>query len=125
MPLPYDLPTLVKVLCANHGGWIVGSQAKRILGIVDTARDWDVIVPLGEWLKVALLIPKGTKSNTFGGFKVREGDAEIDVWVSDVGSHFAQAPLDGEVAVSPFRGIWVEKKKLSDVTDDGKNVLPS
>lgn len=78
------LPTLVRTLCFLGGGWIVGSGARYLAGdINDEPRDWDVVIPPEMWSEVTHIVPHGSRSNTFGGFKV-DG---VDFWPEDLGHY--------------------------------------
>lgn len=72
------IPRFVKIVCFLHKGWIVGSSAKP--DNFEASKDIDIIVPFSEWSKVACLIPKTARPNSFGGWKFTEDDREIDVW---------------------------------------------
>lgn len=97
-----DLPVMVRALCFNHNSWIVGGAAKFLCGHKERPRDWDVIVPLQEWTNACKLFPHGSKTNTFGGVKVKNDGFEIDVWADDLGTFFQTAGGSFElIAVSP------------------------
>jgi hypothetical protein len=74
-------PRLVAVLCQRFGAWVVGSAADPSKC---TPRDWDVCVPLGRWGEAATLIPSNAEVNSFGGWKVKDGNYEIDIWPGDL-----------------------------------------
>ncbi len=80
-------PSLVRMLVLNHNAWLIGGAAKAVLNNedLDGLRDWDVHVPFSEWAHASLLIPAGSQSNSFGGWKVIEKDVAIDIWPGDVG----------------------------------------
>jgi hypothetical protein len=75
------LPRLVYQMCV-HGGLIVGSQAKKLIGeeLKELPNDWDILVPLEKWQIIAMLIPETAKPNKFGGWRISLPDLEIDVW---------------------------------------------
>lgn len=74
------LPRVVYQMCV-HGGLLVGSYAKKLMGEVETTHDYDVLVPHERWQTIALLIPEDAKPNKFGGWRfLDEKGNEIDVW---------------------------------------------
>ena len=76
------LPRVVYQMCV-HGGLLVGSQAKAIVGDIEPSNphDYDVLVPLEKWQTVALLIPENARPNKFGGWRfVDDKGNEVDVW---------------------------------------------
>ena len=78
------LPRVVYQMCV-HGGLIVGSYAKKLVGDVEQANDYDVLVPLSHWQTVCLLIPETAKPNKFGGWRFEDDKGnEIDVWPGDL-----------------------------------------
>jgi hypothetical protein len=96
------MPTLVRALCFNHDAWVVGNSAKFMCGKPDLPKDWDVIVPIHQWMEACRIFPVGSKTNTFGGVKVISDNIEIDVWADDVGRYFQTAGgIFDLIAVSP------------------------
>lgn len=82
------LPLLVKSFSFNNDGWIVGGGAKYLLGIShEQPRDWDILIPLENWDQACKVIPLGSKTNSFGGIKIKQDGIEIDVWADSL-SHF-------------------------------------
>lgn len=77
-----NLPALVRVLTEVHEGWVVGTSANPSIDL-STVKDFDVAVPRKHWDAAALLIPKDSQPNTFGGWKVPRAQP-IDVWPSDL-----------------------------------------
>lgn len=74
------LPRVVYQMCV-HGGLLVGSYAKKVMGEVEKSNDFDVLVPHEKWQVVALLIPETARPNKFGGWRFEdEKGNEIDVW---------------------------------------------
>lgn len=74
------LPRVVYQMCV-HGGLLVGSQAKKLMGEIKESNDYDVLVPYDKWQTVSLLIPKTAVPNNFGGWRFTDSkDNEIDVW---------------------------------------------
>lgn len=74
------LPRIVYQMCV-HGGLLVGSVAKKIMGEVEETHDYDVLVPAENWQTIALLIPEDAKPNKFGGWRFEDDKGnEIDVW---------------------------------------------
>jgi len=93
-----NMPSLVKTLTFSHDGWIVGGAAKYMCGLIETTRDWDIIIPPSKWVTASKSFPFGSTINTMGGIKIIELiddkntwplKIEIDVWASDLGDHFA------------------------------------
>ena len=74
------LPRTVYLMC-THGAFIVGSQAKKLMGEDVETNDYDLLVPLDKWQTIALLIPETAKPNKFGGWRFYDDkENEIDVW---------------------------------------------
>lgn len=75
------LPRIVYLMCV-HGALITGSYAKKLMGDnVETCNDFDLLVPLEDWQKIALMIPENAKPNKFGGWRFKDDkENEIDVW---------------------------------------------
>lgn len=76
------LPPIVAKL-TDLGGWIIGSAADPKSDLT-SVRDWDVVIPLSEWNTCSRLVPMDAKPNTFGGWKIKDGDNIIDVWPDDL-----------------------------------------
>lgn len=103
------LPTVARAFVYTHDGWVVGSAARYLLGLVDsTPKDIDILVPFYEWGRACLVIPKGTASNSFGGFKLEKQQVyyqdaiyvfDIDVWPGDIGWFLANSKLFDGFAV--------------------------
>lgn len=70
-------PKIVSHLVTHHKAWIIGSAANP--DNIDP-RDYDVLVPYEHWQFAALQIPLDAKPNTFGGWKFKDGEKEIDVF---------------------------------------------
>jgi hypothetical protein len=97
-----SLPIVVRQLCFNHDAWVVGGAAKFLCGLSQKKRDWDVIVPLHEWMQASKQFPHGSRTNTFGGVKIESDGFEIDIWAEDVGRYFQTAGGSFDlIAVSP------------------------
>ena len=78
------LPRTVYLMC-THGGLLVGSIAKKIMGDDIKTNDYDILVPLEKWQTIALMIPEDAKPNKFGGWRFTDDkDNEIDVWPDTV-----------------------------------------
>jgi len=74
------LPRIVYLMCI-HGALLVGSQAKKLMGEDIESNDYDLLVPLESWQKIALIIPEYAKPNKFGGWRFKDDkNNEIDVW---------------------------------------------
>lgn len=108
-----NLPSLVRILCANHDAWIMGGAATVLLESnggrdrekLDSVRDWDVHVPFHSWQAASHLIPKVAFPNRFGGWKITEQDTVIDIWPGDLGqivSGFQEAVH----CIHPSSGTW-------------------
>lgn len=80
------LPEIVCKLCYAHGGWIVGGASRS-----DAPKDYDVVVPLGNWKAAAMLIPRDAKPNAFGGWKLQSEGKAVDVWPADLGDLMTNA----------------------------------
>lgn len=97
-----DLPSFVRNLVYNHDGWIVGSGARYLLGLTNsklTPKDYDVLIPFHCWGDVALTIPRGTPSNSFGGFKVTIEGKTTDVWCGDIGWFLSHSTINNDLAL--------------------------
>jgi hypothetical protein len=79
------IPQKIKELSWNYEAWIVGGSARYLLGLEDSCKDWDVLIPFNRWGEACRTIPKGTPANSFGGFKLNVEDCEIDVWAGEIG----------------------------------------
>lgn len=101
-----EMPPIVRALCFLHDAWVVGGAAKWLVGDTKELKDWDIIVPIRHWTDAQHLIPYGTKSNTFGGFKIA-GDIEIDIWAEDLDHLFLTADKGPGIAVQPRRKVVV------------------
>ena len=79
------LPRIVYQMCV-HGGLIVGSQAKRLIGeeIGSDPNDWDILVPLDRWQTISMLIPQSASPNKFGGWRFKSKHIWVDVWPDNV-----------------------------------------
>lgn len=108
------LNAFTRAFCLNHGGWIVGSGARYLLGLSNTPNDWDILVPLRYWPEACRIVPRGTLTNSLGGFKILSPSLNIDVWPGDIGEFFSQVPEYPAYAVSPkyMRFLVVHKEIL-------------
>ena len=87
-----ELPAIVRSFCHNNDGWIVGGAAMYLLGLIDEKpRDYDICIPLHNWNRANKTVPRGTPANSWGGFKITEGDVEVDIWANDIGVVLADA----------------------------------
>jgi len=94
------LPPVARTLCFNHDGWVVGSTAAYLIGINnEIQRDLDILIPFYEWGNACKIVPAGTPANSFGGFKLKSDDVEIDLWAGDIGWFIAQVPKKPVYAV--------------------------
>lgn len=92
---------LVRSLIYTHDGWIVGGAAKFIVGLTDEdPRDIDILIPFYEWGKASRIIPRGSPANSFGGFKVKCGDVDVDVWAGDIGWFMCHTSLIDDIALN-------------------------
>jgi hypothetical protein len=80
-------PALVRKLVINCNGWIVGSASKPEIDLA-TVRDIDVVIPFSYWSIAASHIPPTATPNTFGGWKIKDGEVTVDVWPDDLGLMF-------------------------------------
>lgn len=87
------LPSLVCKLVYAHDAWVVGSGANPISDVKEL-RDWDVVVPFSKWQEAAMLIPKNSRPNTFGGWKCRDSGCDADVWPDDIGMVLSNRPSE-------------------------------
>lgn len=84
------LPRLVYQMCV-HGGLIVGSYAKKLMGEVEETHDYDVLIPHDKWQIIALLIPETAKPNKFGGWRIKDDKGnEIDVWPGSLHEYLSE-----------------------------------
>lgn len=75
-------PIIVSQLVNCFDGWLVGGSAFET-----GPKDYDVVIDPGNWNKVAQMIPKDAKVNSFGGWKFKdEGGVEVDVWPETLNS---------------------------------------
>ena len=91
------------------GGWVVGSAAQWLVGAKhDTPKDFDVIVPFGCWFDASKMIPLGSVSNTFGGWKFSIEGRSYDVWPQELSDYILRTDSSfGLVAVQLHRQIAV------------------
>jgi hypothetical protein len=82
--MSHIIPALVCKLAYAHEAWIVGSAATPDCNHANV-RDYDVLVPMDQWRKAAMLIPLDATPNTFGGWKCQSEGREVDVWPGDLG----------------------------------------
>ena len=83
------MPKIVRSLCFNFDAWIVNS-----------GRDWDVIIPPEYWNKAAtLLISEQITANSFGGWKIMFEDTTIDVWPSTINEYLLMCPSTYKVEI--------------------------
>jgi hypothetical protein len=104
-------------LCFVFDGWIVGGSTDFLSGLSDIKpKDIDIVIPHDKWGQASKLL-FGATANSFGGFKIKDGEYEIDVWMDDVARLFTQ---NGEnfKAYQPKYNITIEKvkHKLTDKT---------
>lgn len=91
-----QLPSLIKVICANCDAWIVGGAAVDLAN----AKDIDVMVPIRKWHRAAAYIPEGARVNSFGGWRFTFEGVEIDIWPDT---------LDRLASYQVFRAAWHPK----------------
>jgi len=68
---------------------VVGSSARFLAGLVESCRDWDVIIPVQHWAGACKLAKPGSTVNTLGGIKCMSEESEVDFWADDLGNYFA------------------------------------
>lgn len=86
------LPAIVYQMCV-HGALLAGSLARKIADQDNEGEfnDYDLLVPLEKWQIVALLIPKNSRPNKFGGWRFRLTDGkEVDVWPDTLENYLAK-----------------------------------
>lgn len=117
VPKLASAPEIVVALCWNHSAWVVGSAAQYMAGrVLKRPRDLDILVPFSEWDRASVLIPRGTPSNTFGGFKLSakypDGeDVHVDIWPGDLTTLLARASMEVE-AFHPMSSRYVKSERL-------------
>lgn len=99
-----SLPPKVLALVTNYHAWIVGSAADPDC---ISPRDYDVLVPYSEWGKASHLIPKDAVKNSFGGWKFKDNDIEVDVWPGEMG--FVMQYVGLEYVWQPHIGLRFRK----------------
>lgn len=101
-------PRIVCCLVNKFDAWIVGSAADP--NKASKPRDYDVLVPFAMWNSAASLIPVDSKPNSFGGWKFRDGDVDVDVWPGDL-CWILTSPKT-KFAIHPRSGTLVSVDKL-------------
>lgn len=96
-------PALVCQLIERYDAWIVGSACDTL-----NPKDYDVAVPFKYWPEAALLMPKDSKPNTFGGWKCKSEGKEVDVWPADLGDLFLSSATKS--AWQPKYGIRIKRE---------------
>ena len=81
----YEIPQKVNELSWNYEAWIVGGGARYLVGLEDSCKDWDILIPFYRWGEACRIVPRGTPSNTQGGFKLDVENSEIDIWPGEIG----------------------------------------
>lgn len=76
------LPQIATKLCYLHDGWIVGSFADPIQPT--PPKDIDILIPFSNWKEAVALVPATATINTFGGWKFKDENMEVDVWPGDL-----------------------------------------
>lgn len=73
-------------LCWLFDGWIVGGAVDFISGKSSLyPKDIDIVIPIQNWINASKLIPTGSLSNSFGGFKFKDdNETSVDVWTDDI-----------------------------------------
>lgn len=96
-----DLHPLIRSLCHQGDGWIVGSAAKFLLDVKETIPgDWDIVIPFHYWKRASKSVPAETPANSHGGFKIILPDLVVDLWCGDVAEFLTETPDPPEYAVS-------------------------
>lgn len=86
------MPRIVRLICSISDSWIVGSAADPHN---NRPKDYDVAVPLTQWTKAAVVIPKDARPTMFGdGWKFMSDGQEVNVWPADVINIFQCAKCD-------------------------------
>jgi hypothetical protein len=110
-----SLPSAVRSFTYGFEGWIVGGAAKYLLGLTqEPPRDYDIVIPLHRWHEASLTIPKGSRTNSFGGIKFVSDMVEIDVWGDDIGHYFANSDFPSNYGVYLPTWTYIESHKGQD-----------
>ena len=109
------LPTMIGILCKEHGAWVVGSTARK--GEVDDKADIDLIVPLQAHNTVMAMIPTNAIRNGLGGYRFRikddKHDCLIDLWFQELGDYFTKVCDPWATAWNPTCGVFAKRKPPS------------
>ena len=94
MRLPRKVSQMV-----SCGALIVGGAAEAIISDDDVAfnklKDFDVMAPdLETWYQISLLIPSNAKVNSYGGWKFKIDNIEVDVWVESLQHYLHHGKMD-------------------------------
>jgi len=99
-----QLPVLVRQICLLFDAYIVGSGAKFISGDTDQNNDWDIIIDPSRFEKFMLFMcDKNFRLNSWGGFKIMDGDIEVDVWPQTLESYIG-SPKSSSKIYRPIGG---------------------
>jgi hypothetical protein len=110
-----DLPQIVKSFCRMANAVIVGSYAQYLVTDVgERPLDIDLIVPLYRWPDAVIIIPRGARANTFGGYKLLDDEKQllIDVWPDDFLRYIQNVPRYPALAINPFNWLVLTFDKL-------------
>jgi len=91
------LPRLVSQIVSFDSVFIVGGTAKAIAtGNKEyLIKDIDVLVTnIDIWNDVALLIPKDAKVNSYGGWKFKTEEIEVDIWPESLEHHLKHGKVE-------------------------------
>lgn len=97
-------PEIVTLLTTVCNGWLIGSSADPENS---NPRDYDIYIPMKEWLTASVLIPKNATINSMGGFKFVSNGIEIDVWTGDCNDFLASNYF--KHAYHPKTGIRIKR----------------
>jgi len=98
-------PELVTKLTTLCDGWLVGSSADPTN--TSPPRDYDIYIPIKNWLTASNLIPRDAKINSLGGFKCLNEGITIDVWTGDINDFLATNYF--KYAYNPKTGIRIKR----------------
>ena len=116
--LPPDAPRLVKTILQHpdNEAWLVGGAALPGADL-SAVKDWDIIVPLCVWGRLAgMLAQHNPVPNSFGGWRILLPEGDIDIWPDDLSNHAMREQF--RAAWNPARGIRLVRYKTSHVAPE-------
>jgi hypothetical protein len=97
-------PEIVTKLTTVCDGWLVGSSADPTN---DNPRDYDIYIPMNNWINASILMPKNVTVNSLGGFKFKVDNIEIDIWTGDINLFLATNYF--KYAYHPRTGVRIKR----------------